>query len=172
MTEKNKSYDLNQPQDNVASEPLTAYSLSPTPLQMLVEILGLEAFSKKIKSTLDLLTLTEKGFPINVLKHLQRHTQFTNREMGKALDMSESTLQRRWKQKQNLDKRQSESAVQLASVWAKGLEVFEDEEDFRTWLHADNQALGGNKPVALLGSTIGQEEIKKVLGRIEWGIYS
>lgn len=172
MTEKNKSYEQIKNKDIVVNEPVTTFALSQSPLQTLIHILGLNQLSNKIKNMLDLLTLTEQGFPINVLKRLQAHTQFTNREMGRALDMSESTLQRRLRSSQPLDKRQSESAVQLASVWAKGLEVFEDEGDFRTWLHAENQALGGNRPIALLSSSIGQEEIKKVLGRIEWGIYS
>ena len=171
MTEKNKSYEQLKNEDIVVIESAESYALSQSPLQTLVHILGLNSLSDKIKNMLDLLILTEQGFPINVLKRLQAHTKFTNREMGKALDMSESTLQRRLKQEQKLDKRQSESAVQLASVWAKGLEVFE-EEDFRTWLHSDNKALGGNKPISILNSSIGREEVKDVLRRIEWGIYS
>lgn len=108
---KNSFDSKNQNPITSVSEPMIAYNISPSPLQILANILGLDTLSVKLKNTLDLLALAEKGFPVKVIKKLQKHTRFTNREMGKVLDMSESTLQRRLREKQNLDKRQSESAV-------------------------------------------------------------
>ncbi|MEQ8926051.1 MAG: DUF2384 domain-containing protein [Fulvivirga sp.] len=168
MTEYKKSND----NKSELNEPAMAYGLGITTLDLLIDILGISNLAKKLKNSLDLLKMAENGFPIKVLKNLQKRTQFTNRQIGIVLDMSESTVQRRIRDNQKLDKKQSESAVQLASVWVKGLEVFEDEDDFRTWLNTENQALGGNKPLALLHSSIGREEVKNVLNRIAWGIYS
>ncbi|HNP20040.1 MAG TPA: DUF2384 domain-containing protein [Fulvivirga sp.] len=154
-------------------EPAISYGQPLGSLELITQILGgAQAIGKKIKNVLDFLTVTENGLPIAVLKKLQARLQFTNRELGKSLDMSESTLQRRLKLNQNLDKKESESAIHLASVWAKGLDVFEDEDAFRVWLHTTNTALGNNKPLDLLHSPIGRDEIKDLLSRIEWGVYS
>lgn len=171
MTENKQSYDK-EVKKNVLHEPSMAYG-SFTSLNLIIEILGgVKVIGKKIGNVLDFLAVTEKGLPIAVLKKLQKKMQFTNRELGKALDMSESTLQRRLKLNQKLDKKESEGTIHLASVWAKGIEVFENEDDFRTWLHAKNTALGNHAPIALLHSPIGRDEIKDLLCRIEFGIYS
>jgi putative toxin-antitoxin system antitoxin component (TIGR02293 family) len=164
----------NKKPNHKVSEPMAIYGQPVVgSLELLTHVLGgAQAIGKKIKNILDFLDVTEKGLPIVVLKKLQKRMQFTNRELGKSLDMSESTLQRRLKLNQKLDKKESESAIHLASVWAKGIEVFEDEEMFRTWLHTKNKALGDNKPLDLLHSPIGRDEIKDLLSRIEWGVYS
>lgn len=157
---------------NSVNEPAIVYQSSGT-LQLITELLGgVSIIGQKIKHMLDFLKLTEQGLPIAVLQNLQKRMKFTNKEIGKALDMSESTLQRRYKLNQKLDKKESESAIDVASVWAKGIEVFQSEEDFSTWLHTNNVALSNNKPLSLLNSPIGRDELKDMLTRIEWGIYS
>lgn len=158
---------------NIVKEPVVIYGQPVAPLDIVIEVLGgFQSIGKKISNILDFVDITEKGLPIVVLKKLQKRMQFTNRELGKTLDMSESTLQRRLKQNQKLDKKESESAVDVATVWAKGLEVFDNDEQFRHWLHTNNTALGNNKPIDFLHSPIGRDEIKDILNRIEWGIYS
>jgi len=172
MTENKHSYDRINLNKATLNDPSMTYG-SNTSLNLIIEILGgFNAIGKKIKNVLDFLSVTEKGLPIAVLKKVQKKMQFTNRELGKVLDMSESTLQRRLKLNQKLDKKESESTIHLASVWAKGIEVFENEDDFRTWLHTKNTALGNHAPIALLHSPIGRDEIKDILCRIEFGIFS
>ncbi|ELR70906.1 hypothetical protein C900_03341 [Fulvivirga imtechensis AK7] len=171
MTEKKHSYERKSLARTV-NEPAIFYGDNNT-LQLIIQLLGgVNVIGQKIRNMLDFLTVAEKGLPISVLQKLQKRMQFTNREIGQTLDMSESTLQRRYKLNQKLDKKESESAIDVASVWAKGIEVFLDEEDFRVWLHTKNVALGNNKPLSLLNSPIGRQELKDLLARIEWGIYS
>ncbi|MEM1002715.1 MAG: antitoxin Xre-like helix-turn-helix domain-containing protein [Bacteroidota bacterium] len=172
MKEKKYSFDSNETYQ--VSDVAFNYSTSNvSSLELITQILGgAKAIGKKINNFLEFLSLSEKGLSIAVLMNLQKRMKFTNREMGKALEISESTLQRRLREGKRLDKKESESAIQLASLWAKGIEVFEDENDFRVWLEMNNTALGNNKPIELLHSPIGREEIKEVLNRIEWGIYS
>jgi len=172
MTEKNKSYDSNLSKSTLDESSL-AYQPMVSSINLISDILGgARLIGKKIKNVLDFLSVTSNGLPIAALKKLQKRMQFTNIELSNVLDMSESTLQRRLKLGQRLDKKESEAAIHLASVWAKGLEVFENDDDFRIWLHTKNSALGNNKPIELLHSPIGRDEIKDLLTRIEWGIYS
>jgi len=66
----------------------------------------------------------------------------------------------------------SEKIFSLADIYAYGYQVFENENRFNDWVFAPNHALGGQKPFDLLDSQYGREEIKNLIGRIEYGVYS
>lgn len=66
----------------------------------------------------------------------------------------------------------SEKVLAIAEVYTHGLSVFEDDGAFKHWLGLPNTALGGVAPFSLLGNQFGCLEVHKVLGRIEWGVYS
>jgi putative toxin-antitoxin system antitoxin component (TIGR02293 family) len=66
----------------------------------------------------------------------------------------------------------SERIIGLASLYDYGFEVFEDREIFNRWMFAPNKALGGEMPFDLIDNQFGREEVKHVLGRIEYGVYS
>jgi putative toxin-antitoxin system antitoxin component (TIGR02293 family) len=54
-----------------------------------------------------------------------------------------------------------------------GLVVFNGEKDkFRHWLNSPIISLNGRKPCDLLGTTVGLYEVKQILDKIEYGIYS
>jgi putative toxin-antitoxin system antitoxin component (TIGR02293 family) len=61
--------------------------------------------------------------------------------------------------------------MHLAEFISYGREVFESREHFNAWLKKPALALGGKMPVELLDTVYGIEEVKKELGRIEYGIY-
>jgi putative toxin-antitoxin system antitoxin component (TIGR02293 family) len=88
------------------------------------------------------------------------------------LNLSESTFQRRIKSKSPLSTAESEKVVDLSRIIAKGIDVFENEEELKTWLNSPALALGNKKPLDILSSSIGREEVLSVLFRIEHGIYS
>lgn len=60
----------------------------------------------------------------------------------------------------------------LEAVMAHGLAVYGNAEDLAAWLHSENPALGGIRPETLLSSVSGREQVRDILGRIEWGIFS
>jgi len=66
----------------------------------------------------------------------------------------------------------SEKIFGLADIYAYGYQVFEDEIRFNEWIFAPNNALGGRKPFDFLDSQYGREEIKNLIGRIDYGVYS
>jgi acyl carrier protein len=57
-----------------------------------------------------------------------------------------------------------------AIAYAK--EVFENDETAQKWLKRPNRALGGKIPYDLLDTEEGREQVYKLLGRIEYGVYS
>ncbi|TDE13412.1 DUF2384 domain-containing protein [Dyadobacter psychrotolerans] len=66
----------------------------------------------------------------------------------------------------------SEKIVSLADIYAYGYEVFEDTERFNNWIFRPNQALGGLPPFDFLDNQYGREEVKDLIGRIDYGVYS
>lgn len=54
----------------------------------------------------------------------------------------------------------------------KGIEVFEDEDDFQRWLNTRNTALGNVKPVDWLDTPERRKQVLNVLVCLEHGMYS
>jgi len=134
---------------------------------------GESALGRVVTNWLDWLVIVRNGLPIVALRTVQGYLQFSNRDMSQLLAMSESTYQRRLKTPDVLLKGdEAEKTIELSTVVAKGLEVFEDEEDFRTWLNSPVAALGGQTPRALLPSTLGRQQVLDLLVRVEHGLYS
>jgi putative toxin-antitoxin system antitoxin component (TIGR02293 family) len=66
----------------------------------------------------------------------------------------------------------SERIVSIADLYSYGFEVFEDESKFNEWIFRPNPALNGKPPFELLDNQFGREEVKNIIGRIEYGVYS
>lgn len=66
----------------------------------------------------------------------------------------------------------SEKIVSLADIYSYGYEVFEDIDRFNEWVFRPNRALGGAPPFDLLDNQYGREEVKDLIGRIDYGVYS
>ena len=139
----------------------------------MVELLGGPAvIPQLVQNELDLLAVAVQGLSVRAVRALQQHLRFTNKEMSTVLGVSESTLARREQARRALTLDESEKAIHLSAVLAKGLEVFEGEDEFHHWLSTPNVALGGIRPKELLSSVIGRDQVRDILGRILYGHYS
>lgn len=144
-----------------------------TSVASMVALMGGKAVIPQLVSNeLDLLAVAIKGLSVQAVRVLQRHLGFSNKEMSTVLGISESTLARREQTKRPLTLDEGEKAIQLSAVLAKGMEVFENEEDLHFWLNSPIPALGGQKPKNLLHSIIGRDQVQDVLGRIQYGHFS
>ncbi len=124
-----------------------------------------------IRNYVDLIKISREGLPVRALTQLMQYLEISSAELRWLMDMSQSTFQRR-KSSKLLKATESERLVQLYQLIYKGLEIFEDKDDFLDWLKSRNQALGDIKPMELLRSQLGMHEVSELLGRIEHGIYS
>lgn len=66
----------------------------------------------------------------------------------------------------------SERILALAALYSYGYDVFEDEKTFNQWMFIPNRALGGKTPYEVCNNQFGREEVKHIIGRIDYGIYS
>ncbi|AHG62507.1 type II RES/Xre toxin-antitoxin system antitoxin [Advenella mimigardefordensis] len=89
--------------------------------------------------------------------------------IGRLLNLSLSTYERRKKDEKPLDSVASERLDRLASIAILAEEVFEDKQEATRWLATPNDALGGNSPVMQCETEIGAKQVRRVLNAIEWG---
>jgi putative toxin-antitoxin system antitoxin component (TIGR02293 family) len=66
----------------------------------------------------------------------------------------------------------SEKAIALMDLYRYGYEVFEDPIKFNKWVLTNNRALGNRTPLEVMDTIFGIDEIKNIITRIEYGVYS
>jgi putative toxin-antitoxin system antitoxin component (TIGR02293 family) len=57
-------------------------------------------------------------------------------------------------------------------VFAAAVEVLGEDAKVHRWMNRPNMAMGGEKPIDLLGTPNGRVGVLTILMRIEWGVYS
>jgi putative toxin-antitoxin system antitoxin component (TIGR02293 family) len=115
--------------------------------------------------------LIKKGISKKDLEHLKNTAALDYDQLAEALAVTRATLINK-KGLEKFSSSISEKIVSLADIYSFGYEVFEDEEKFNSWVLKPNQALGGQPPYALLNNQFGREEIRNLIGRIAYGVYS
>lgn len=105
------------------------------------------------------------------LENLKAKTKLDYDKLAKALSVTRATLINKKKQ-EKFNAALSERIIGLADIYSYGYEVFEDEERFNLWMFKPNKALNGEMPYELIDNQFGREEVKNIIGRIDYGVYS
>lgn len=66
----------------------------------------------------------------------------------------------------------TERILALTDLYSYGYKVFGEESKFNDWMFKPNKAIGDKPPFDIVDNQFGREEIKNILGRIEFGVYS
>ena len=115
--------------------------------------------------------MIKEGISKKDLENLKEKAGFDYNQLSKVLSVARATLINK-KGNDKFDISLSEKIVSVADIYSYGYEVFEDENRFNDWIFRSNKALGGQSPFDLLDSLYGREEIKNLIGRIDYGVYS
>jgi putative toxin-antitoxin system antitoxin component (TIGR02293 family) len=115
--------------------------------------------------------MAQKGVSKIYLEKLKDMANLDYQKLATALAVTRATLINKKKQ-EKFNASLSERIVGLADLYDFGFKVFEDKEKFNRWMIAPNKALGGKAPFDIINSQFGREEVKNILGRIEYGVYS
>ncbi len=122
-------------------------------------------------TALEKMKLARTGISKQDLELLKQTTGLDYDSLAKGLAVTKATLfNKKGQEKFSADL--SERIVSLADIYSYGYAVFEDVERFNTWMHSPNQALGAQAPYFLVDNQFGREEVKDLIGRIEYGVYS
>lgn len=122
-------------------------------------------------SDMDLLRVIKGGISKKTLDKTMKMMDFTLDDMSGVLHVSERTL-RRYDDDTVLSTEQSERVVELNSLYNYGVEVLGSLDTFKEWINSNILALGNKKPKEFLDTSLGINILKKILGRIEYGVYS
>ena len=125
----------------------------------------------KVKSSKDYIQLSRKGLTMRQMKQILAFSNISVKEISSKISISERQLLR-YSDDKVLRKDLSAHLIQIAELYGRGYEVFEEEKKFQKWMHSEIRALAYQKPIELIDTPFGIEDIKNILGRLEHGVYS
>jgi putative toxin-antitoxin system antitoxin component (TIGR02293 family) len=111
------------------------------------------------------------GFPYATLEALATRFEIPQETLVRVLNLPPRTLARR-KKARRLSANESDRLLRLARVAARAEEVLGSQERAGAWLRGTVRALGWVSPLDLLDTDLGAQEVERILGRIEHGVYS
>ena len=116
--------------------------------------------------------LIRRGLSVQSLNIFLKESGLNRQELGHILQVSPRTMQR-YDSNQMLPINVTEKLLMLNDLYEKAHDVLGgDSQTISGWLHSPVVALGNQRPLDLLDTYQGFNEVMKVLGRIEWGIAS
>lgn len=113
----------------------------------------------------------KEGISKEELENLKNGAELDYDTLAQALNVAKATLHNK-KGKAKFDQYISERLFLIADLYSYGYEVLGSREKFNRWMKAGNRALGGKTPLSLIDTLYGIEEVKHLIGRIEYGVYS
>ena len=117
------------------------------------------------------MNIVREGVSKKALENLKEKAGLDYDDLAVALSVTRATLiNKKGNDKFNIAL--SERIVSLADIYSYGYEVFEDVELFNKWMFRPNQALAGQAPYHFVDNQFGREELRNIIGRIEYGVYS
>lgn len=122
-------------------------------------------------TALEKMDMAKAGLSKKDLESLKSKTKLDYDKLSTLLSTTRATLINK-KGTAHFSAVLSERIVSIADVYSYGYEVFEDETKFNKWVFKPNRALGGKQPFELLDNQFGREEVKNLIGRIDYGVYS
>ena len=115
--------------------------------------------------------IVEAGISKSEFEEIKKETGLDYETLSHILTVTKATLHNK-KGNEKFNAVVSERLLLLAELFVYGIEVFGEKERFNRWLVSEIRALGFKRPVDRLNTTLGMQEVKQIIGRIAYGIYS
>jgi putative toxin-antitoxin system antitoxin component (TIGR02293 family) len=112
------------------------------------------------------------GVPVRSADALKDSLAVSDVVLAALLGVSDKTLTRARQANANLDSTTSDRLFRVAKIVALARDVLEGESAAADWLKRPQFGLGGEKPVDLLTTAAGAQEVEQLLLRMEYGVYS
>lgn len=122
-------------------------------------------------NSFDKIHLIRDGISKEELESFKKTAELDYDTLAVILNVARATLLNK-KGKAKFDTTTSEKIFQLADLYSYGNAVFESTEKLNRWMKTENKSLGGISPLSLLDTHYGIEEVRHLIGRIQYGVYS
>jgi putative toxin-antitoxin system antitoxin component (TIGR02293 family) len=167
-TPKQYTIDEESITGSIISEPEMAYGST---YQFDVILSNATKKPERQLSAFEKMHIVRDGVSKKDLELLKNKADLDYTMLAKALSVTRATLINK-KKGERFGAGLSEKIVGMADLYSYGFEVFEDKERFNQWMSKPNKALGGQIPYDLIDNQFGREEVRNLIGRIDYGIYS
>ena len=167
---KNYATSNSAEENNVVSEPVASRAHAGA----LAKVVILANATKKSESHLtsfEKMNIVREGISKKDLEQLKQKAGLDYDTLAKTLNVARATLINK-KSNEKFNTVLSEKIVSIADIYSYGFEVFGDEANFRQWMSKPNKAIGGHIPGDIMDNQYGREEVKSLIGRIAYGVYS
>lgn len=136
-----------------------------------IVMLGVTDKAESQMTPLEKMEVSRGGITKAALEQLKQKTGLDYDKLAKILAVARATLINK-KGKERFSPELSERILGLADIYSYGYKVFESEERFNQWIFRPNRALGSTSPYELMDNQYGREEVRNLIGRIDYGVYS
>lgn len=119
---------------------------------------------------MDRLNIIREGLPYESIEVISQRAGLTIKQVLSLFAVPQTTYNKKKRDKDLLNGRDSEVVLVLTELLDFGLEVFNNEaEKFQRWLKKPNISLGSVTPESLFDSLTGIQEVRNSLNRLEYG---
>jgi len=125
-----------------------------------------------VGDTYDVISTMRNGIPARSISETAARLGVSQERLFETLRLPKSTLKGRISKNELLSSAEQDRIYRAERVWARAVDVLEDEAVARSWINRENRSLGGEAPLALLDTEVGYELVLDTLGRIEYGVVS
>jgi putative toxin-antitoxin system antitoxin component (TIGR02293 family) len=122
-------------------------------------------------SPYDKINAIREGISKEELENLKEQAEVDYTMLSKILSVTRATLHNK-KGKDRFDAVVSERILLMADLYSFGYSVFKDQEKFNRWMKTPNRALGNAVPLHLAETVYGLAEVRSLIGRIDYGVFS
>ena len=119
----------------------------------------------------EMIVILKQGLPADAFDKLRGiRLKVSDNLLSNIVQISKRTLNRR-RQDGRLKTDESERVLRIARVYDKAFEVFESEKAVESWLKNPVRGLWHRIPLEYSDTDLGAQEVIKLLGRIEHGVF-
>ena len=122
-------------------------------------------------TSIEKMEISDQGITKKELERFKEKSALNYDQLAKVLSVTKATLINK-KGNSKFRPSLSEKILGLADIYSFGFAVFGDKNRFNEWIFRPNKALGGKAPFDILHNGFGREEVRNLIGRIEYGVYS
>lgn len=124
------------------------------------------------QSDFEFIEIIRNGLPASVIECVVKSSSVSEETIYKSLRIAKRTAARRKATDSRLKSLESELIYRFSKVLVTASEILGSKDHARAWLLSENRGLGGCRPIDLLDTGIGFEDVMDTLQRIEYGVYS
>lgn len=112
----------------------------------------------------------EEGLSAGVIDRIKKALGIPDRQLSATLGLSSRTMTRLRKSKRRLPLPVGDRLYRLARTFTLALDVLEDADRAREWLHTPQIGLNHRIPLEVLATEAGAREVEDLLRRIDLGV--